>query len=65
MGEELDSRCSICGINVNERACYVESGRGPDNCPTINLKELNEEANQEYADPKIREFARLSSIQES
>ena len=62
MGDELDSRCSICGISVNERACYVESGRGPDNCPTINLKELNEEANQEYADPK---FARLSSIQES
>ncbi len=64
MSENLDPRCSICGVAVNKRACYTESGKGPDNCPTKLLEELAEETNREYNDPQIREFARLASIQE-
>ncbi|MBW2323676.1 MAG: metal-binding protein, partial [Deltaproteobacteria bacterium] len=63
MTENLDPRCSICGVAVNARACYAEEGKGPDNCPTKMLQELAEEANQEYADAKVREFARLASVQ--
>ncbi|MBW2053093.1 MAG: DUF1847 domain-containing protein [Deltaproteobacteria bacterium] len=65
MTENLDPRCSICGVAVNARACYAEEGKGPDNCPTKMLQELAEEANQEYADAKVREFARLASVQEA
>jgi len=65
MTENLDPRCSICGVAVNARACYAEEGKGPDNCPTKMLQELAEEANQEYADAKVREFARLASVQDT
>jgi len=57
--------CAICSLPVASRACYAESGKGPDNCPTHLLTELTEETRQEYADPGIREFARLASIQEA
>lgn len=56
--------CAACGISLFEKACYVEGGKGPAGCPTLNLKGLAEEARDVYREPATREFARLASVQE-
>ena len=57
--------CASCELAVNERICYREGGRGSKGCPSITRKEVLEEANREYEDPEVLEFARQASIQEA
>jgi uncharacterized metal-binding protein len=64
MAEAKDPKCAVCGINILEKACFFESGRGPDSCPTLSFQDLIEEARREYEKPEVRDFARLASIQE-
>jgi len=64
MGQIKDPKCAVCGISLLERACFTESGRGPDFCPTVHAEDLLAEARKEYAKPGVREFARLASVQE-
>lgn len=64
MAEAKDPKCAVCGINILEKACFVESGRGPDSCPTLAFPDLIDEARKEYEKPDVREFARLASVQE-
>ena len=40
-------------------------GVGSKGCPTLTRREVLIEANREYEDPEVREFARQASIQES
>jgi uncharacterized metal-binding protein len=54
--------CASC--HVKEKVCEVESGHGPDFCPTLYQKEAVEKGVGEYEKPDIREFARQASIQE-
>lgn len=61
---EKEPTCAVCGVAGPERACYAPAGRGPDTCPTQTLIDLAAEARQAYADPAVREFARLASVQE-
>ncbi len=64
MNDVKDPACASCAVPLMEKICFRESGRGPDNCPTRNLADLAARAREEYADPKIKEFARLASVQE-
>ncbi len=64
MSDPKDPQCAQCGIDVLERACFVDSGKGPAFCPTRNFVPLIEEVRREYEKPDIREFARLASVQE-
>ncbi|MEW6444028.1 MAG: DUF1847 domain-containing protein [bacterium] len=57
-------QCAVCGVDLWERACFAESGKGPAFCPTAEFQDLVEETRREYAKPKVREFARLASVQE-
>ena len=54
--------CSNC--DVKERVCEVESGHGPDFCPTLYQEEAVKKAVEECEKPDIREFARQGSILE-
>ena len=65
MAEVKAPGCASCSIPVASRACYTESGKGPDNCPTKQFTGLTEETRQEYKIPHVREFARLASLQEA
>jgi uncharacterized metal-binding protein len=65
MGDKKDPKCAVCGIHILEKACFFESGKGPDACPTLGFEDLVEEAREEYARPQIKEFARLASLQEA
>jgi len=61
---EKMASCATCGIPLFQRACFVDGGKGPDFCPTVNHEGLAEEAAAEYGKPSIHEFARLASVQE-
>lgn len=63
MKERIPAGCANC--QIKERACLMENGKGPDNCPTVNFRELIQKALVEYDKPWIHEFARMASIQEA
>ncbi len=56
--------CANCQVPLFERACFVEKGKGGAGCPTLSEKELFEKVREIYKEPKLREFARLASVQE-
>ena len=58
--------CASCGIELGQRFCRQEKGKGPKNCPSFRYQDLVAEALQEFkANPDVLEFARQASIQES
>ena len=57
--------CASCGVEIEGKLCVTAEGRGGKGCPTLTRKEVLENANQEYDDPEIMEFARQASIQEA
>jgi uncharacterized metal-binding protein len=65
MNEPIESRCAICGIDREQKACLNEDGKGLKTCPTTSLIDLIKAGERAYHDPAVREFARLASIQEA
>ena len=65
MKKENTASCGSCPFPSPERLCRNRQGKAPDFCPTKNKQELTAAANQEYAKPEIREFARQASVQEA
>ena len=66
MGKKVISpRCASCELETREKICISDEGSSHKGCPTINRKSLLAEANKEYDDPEVYEFARQSSIQEA
>lgn len=59
----MELSCVKCRI-VDKR-CRVPDGHGPEFCPTRTKTEIVEQSLKEYDKPEVREFARLSSVQES
>jgi len=67
MGEQKSHRpsCASCDLEFLGRICVLESGEGSKGCPTLTRTDVLSEANKEYDDPAVREFARQASIQEA
>jgi uncharacterized metal-binding protein len=63
MNKGIKPGCAKC--QIKEKACITKEGRGPENCPTINLGELIQNTLKEYERPDIYEFAKMASIQEA
>ena len=57
--------CASCGVEIMNRICIDEEGKGSRGCPTLTEKQVLEEADREYDRPDIYEFARQASIQEA
>ena len=57
--------CATCGQDVFDKICLSENGKGGKGCPTLTRKRVLQEANEEYAFPDVKEFARQASIQEA
>jgi len=58
--------CASCSIDWSERACRKLGGKGPENCPTLRSRDLAKEAAEVLdKDPALKEFARLSCVQEA
>jgi uncharacterized metal-binding protein len=56
--------CASCEFERPKKICFTSEGFGDKGCPTLVGKETLAEAQKEYEDPQIREFARQASIQE-
>jgi uncharacterized metal-binding protein len=56
--------CASCGLAVDRRICFSPQGAGSRGCPTLSDREVLAEAEREYEDPAVLEFARQASIQE-
>lgn len=59
------ANCAACTVEIGERLCMTQEGKGAKGCPTLTRRDILGEANREYEDPEIREFARQASIQEA
>lgn len=57
--------CARCGIDVAERSCTSETGRGPEFCPMKTHGDLVAACLREYDDPGVHAFARQASLQEA
>ena len=57
--------CALCDIPVFQRSCIANRGKGSKGCPTVTRKGVLEEANREYQESAVGEFARQASIQEA
>jgi len=57
--------CASCTIETYNRICMNEKGKGASACPTLLKKDVCNQANMEYNDPLVKEFARQASIQEA
>jgi len=63
--EATKPQCAKCSIPLRDKICHSPKGQGPDFCPTLHYKEIIGQANLEYAQPSIGQFAREASIQEA
>jgi uncharacterized metal-binding protein len=57
--------CAFCGYKGNEKRCRSLTGQAPTFCPTIHQEKAIGEAQVQYKEPEIHEFARQASIQEA
>ena len=64
MKKTIESQCAMCDVPLQERICTNPEGRGIKGCPTLLKKDLAEKARREYKKKDVREFARLTSVQE-
>ena len=61
----LSPSCASCPHEVRGKICFSQKGKGSRGCPTLTRKQVLRQANKEYADEQIHEFARQASIQEA
>ncbi|ACL04731.1 Protein of unknown function DUF1847 [Desulfatibacillum aliphaticivorans] len=59
------AHCAQCDLDLFERSCLFESGKGAKGCPTLTRQDVVRAANKAYEAPETLEFARQASIQES
>jgi len=64
-GRKPAPACASCGQPIARKICFSAAGVGSKGCPTLAQKGVLEEANREYEQPEVREFARQASIQEA
>jgi len=55
-------RCADC--KIEKKICRQPDGKGPADCPTVNLKDVIENSLSEYDGAAVKNFARNASIQE-
>ena len=55
-------RCADC--EIEKKICRQTDGKGPADCPTVNLKEVIENSLSEYNGNGVKRFAKNVSIQE-
>ena len=55
-------RCADC--KIEKKICRQSDGKGPADCPTLNLKDVIENSLSEYNQAAIKTFARNATIQE-
>jgi len=64
MDKSTDTIPQCANCNIKRKICSYPDGKGPANCPTLNLKNIIEHSRLEYDKTGVKTFARNASIQE-
>ncbi len=59
------SSCASCDMDIPEKICFSDKGKGGKGCPTLTRKEVLEAANKEYENKDTNRFAHNASLQEA
>ena len=57
--------CALCDVEIEDKVCMTDTGKGGKGCPTLTDKQVLQDANAEYENPEVRAFARNASLQEA
>ncbi|MBU1343028.1 MAG: DUF1847 domain-containing protein [Proteobacteria bacterium] len=57
--------CASCEVEVPQRICFSDKGKGHKGCPTVTQKEVLIEANKAYEPKDVKAFAYKASLQEA
>lgn len=57
--------CASCDLEIINRSCITDKGKGPKSCPTLTRKDVLKDVDKEFELPETLEFARQASIQEA
>lgn len=63
--KKISSSCASCELEIPQRICFSDKGKGQKGCPTLTRKQVLQEANKEYEAGDIKEFAHKASLQEA
>lgn len=63
--KRVSPSCASCAVEIPERICFSDKGKGYKGCPSLTLKDILKTANKEYEDKEINEFAYKASLQEA
>ena len=59
------SSCASCTLEISQRICFSDKGKGHKGCPTLTQGEVLKAANKEYESGPVQEFAHMASLQEA
>jgi len=63
--EGLSPSCASCTVEIPQRICFSEKGKGHKGCPSLTRKDILKEANKAYDAKEIKKFAYNASLQEA
>ncbi len=63
--KRISPSCASCAVEISQRICFSDKGKGHKGCPTLTRKDVLEEANKEYEAKEINNFAYKASLQEA
>ncbi len=63
--KKISPSCASCTVEISERICFSDKGRGNKGCPTLTRQNILKSANKEYETKEINELAYKASLQEA
>lgn len=57
--------CASCSLEIPERICFSDKGKGHKGCPSLTQKDILAEANKAYETKTTKNFAHKASLQEA
>jgi len=63
--KKIPPSCASCTVEIPQRICFSDKGKGPKGCPSLTRKDVLAKANKEYEDKEINHFAHMASLQEA
>jgi uncharacterized metal-binding protein len=63
--KSIPPSCASCTLEIPERICFSDKGKGDRGCPSLTRKDVLAEANRAYESEEINNFAYNASLQEA
>lgn len=63
--KRVSPSCASCTLDIPDRICFSDKGKGHKGCPSLTRKAVLKDANKAYTDSQVNEFAHNASLQEA